>query len=359
MKFKRARMFVIPLITFLITSAIVQSAEGATPKTTKIGDPCPKQRVEKQVGGEWLFCTKLGATQTWQISISRIQNSIWLDINKRREALPEVSTLLEVHYSPTVDKKAADIQLEKLNAAARLWQTQYLPDRALPVLFFTEKDRKWFISEMRAIGTYSENQLANFDNEVSRNGSRGNWAGVTGDGGRLWVTFMIGTARKTSDLNDFQVAAHEYTHLAQHAISSSDNLTCWQVEGGAAFYGLYLGADTKKQLTSFIKQRNVERGFAGFDGLIKQSSTNWGKLLDKYGTGYNSRVCGPDGAYQVGGVAHEYLYYLVGHNGIINMLSNIAIEKDFENGIAKTFGKSWSVLKKEISNYISLSVAQN
>ena len=353
MKYKRF-LSVIALSFLLINSSIINANSAV-----KIGQSCTKNHEIKKQGLTTFICTRIDSKLTWQPSVAQIQENIWRDLQKKRNLLPEVSTSLQVHYSSTVNMKSSALILNSLNQAARLWQVQYLPSEPLPTLFFTEKDRSWFISSMNELGVYSENQLSNFDDEVKRNGNRGNWAGVTGDGGKLWMTYMIGTGRNTFDPNDLQVAAHEYTHLVQNAISPQQFSACWQIEGGAAFYGLYLGANSIKQLNEFIKFRDREKYFYGFDGLIKQSPKNFGILIDRFGPNYDSRQCGPDGAYPIGAVMHEYLYSLKGHEGIIEMLKNVASAKDFTLGMENTYQKSWITLRSELIKYLKVTIAQS
>lgn len=327
--------------------------------TVKVGQNCSKLNIEQKIGKLRVVCTKIDGRATWQPSIAQIQEGIWRDLQKQRSSLPDVSASLDVRFSPTVKVESAKLILNSLNQASTLWQVQYLPQEPLPTLFFTEKDRKWFAETVSGLGFYSESKLSQFDNEVSRNGNRANWAGITGDGGRLLMTYMIGTGRNTFDPNDAQVAAHEYTHLAQNGIASQHFLACWQIEGGASFYGLYLGAKNLKELSSFTKVRNNEPYYLGFSGLKKQSPQSLPKLIKQFSASYGDQKCGPDGAYPVGNVMHEYLYTLKGHQGIIEMLQNVAAEKSFTTGMDKTFGKPWPELQSEIVKYIKLLIAQS
>lgn len=348
-------------LSLLLVLCILVAPLADASTVVKVGSECKKVKELQKIGQDILICTKVDGKLTWQPSVAQIEERIWTDLQSRRSAMPDAAASLEIHFSPTVNKKIANVLLNGVNQAAKLWQVQYLPEKPLPTLLFTEKDRDWFISEMKSLNVYSENQLSHFDDEVKRNKDRANWAGVTGDGGRIWMTYMIGTGKKAADSLDAQVAAHEYTHLAQNAIASDnfDALTCWQVEGGAAFYGLFLGVSSKGQLAEFTKQRNTSSNFGGWRGVINQSPSGWEKLLDSFGPNYNHYGCGPDGAYQVGGIANEYLYSLKGHDGIIAMLTATSKDGNFQSAIEKTFGKPWPTIRKEMSNYLKLVVAQN
>jgi hypothetical protein len=347
------------LLTSLLTINLQsQSAFGAdtTPKADKT---CGKEKTTFKLGKITLVCTKIDSKLSWQPSVAQIQLNIWKDLKSKRSLLPNVDTSFEIHLSPTVSVASANQILESFNQAAKLWQVQYLPSRPLPSIFFTEKDRDWVIEKFNDLGFYSENFIANFDDEVNRNSDRSNWAGITGENGNLWMSYMVGT-RKETDSNDLQVAAHEYTHLVQFSIANNQvtDLSCWQVEGGANFYGLYLGATNEKQLQDFVKERNTQPFFLGFAGLNKQPSKNWGKLIDSFGPNFDSTKCGPDGAYPVGSVMHEYLYTLKGHAGIVQMLKDVSTEKDFYKGIEKTYGKKWTTVKSEFVKYLKTVVAQ-
>ena len=331
------------------------------PVSAKLGDQCAIKRAEAKDGDKALVCTAIDGKMTWQPSVAAIEKSIWLDIQKRRSAQNDASAVLDIHYSPTVNRKFTDAILAGVNSAAKLWQGQYLPKSPLPTFFFSEKDRQWFIDEMRKTKLYSEDQIAHFDDEVSRNGNRGSWAGITGTNGQIWMLYMVGSGRTDLDRNVAQVPAHEYTHLAQFAITekNQDELTCWQVEGGAAFYGLYLSANSPQDLVDSIKERNSERGFLDFNGMTSIPPTEFENWLDKFGPRYNHNRCGPDGAYSIGSTAHEYLYTLKGHDGIIDFMKNVSSEGDYQKAIEMTYGKPWPTLRKEIANYMRLVVAQN
>lgn len=351
----------ISVITLLFASTAVSPAIAASKSPIKIGSTCPKSGGQGNTGSQVLVCTKLNRKLTWQPSVAAIELAIWSDLQKLQAALPDVSTSLELHVSPTANKEIANAIITSINSAAKLWQVQYLPEKPLPTLMYSEKDRQWFIDQMNSIGVYSEKQLSNFDNEVSRNGSKANGAGVTGDGGRLWMTYMIGSAKTKQDNMDSQIPAHEYTHLAQHAIinGNHDAITCWQNEGGGFFYGIFLGAKSPAQLKTFTKQRNTDPGYAKFPGLVQSGNANWENYLDEFGPNYGNMQCGPNGAYAIGSAAHEYLYSLKGHAGIIAMLQKTAESKDFTVAIQEVYEKPWPTIRKEIATYIRLVIAQN
>lgn len=343
-----------------ISVSALPNSSAATKQPPKLSAKCVKAGELGKSATQQLVCTKLNNKLSWQPSVAAIENSNWSDLQSQRASQSDVSTSLEVYFSPTVNKTIAGTLLHGVNQAAKLWQAQYLPEKPLPTLFFTEKDRDWFVSQMKTLGVYSEHQLANFDDEVKRNGNRANWAGVTGDGGRLWMVYMIGSGKTAPDNNDAQVAAHEYTHLAQFAIAKTnqEQLTCWMVEGGAAFYGLYLGATSSAQLTTFTNERMNDGGFLDFQSLMKNPNRDWEKYLDTFGPNYGNSQCGPNGAYQIGGLANEYLYSLKGHPGIISLFQNVASTGDFAKAIENTYSKPWPVVRKEIANYIRLAIAQ-
>lgn len=349
----------LPLVsTFFLTNIIAPSAHAAS---FKVGATCPHWHIEKKVNGKAFVCSKLGKKLSWQPSVAEIQKTIWRDLQKRKTAQPSVSTSLNIHYSPTVSREFAAAILRGIDSSAQLWQGQYLPKSPLLTLFFSEKDRDWFIEEMKALGVNSEMQLENFDDDVLRNGDQASWAGVTGEGGVTWLVFMVGTGRTEVDRNMIEVSAHEYAHLAQFSIADRNQeiLSCWQVEGGAAFYGGYVGSKSIKDILSSNKARNNDRGSDGFKGIVLTPAGEIEALLDSFGSNYDHRKCGPDGAFFLGSIAHEYLYTLKGHDGIIAFLKNVAEEGNFESAVLKTYGKSWPVLRKEIANYVRLLVSQS
>ena len=352
-----------PIVIFIFATTI---ALGNTTVSTAagpegVGSKCAKESSVDSKQDPKFICTKMSGKLTWQISTKINQLNIWKDLQKIRSEKPEVNAALDVRYSPTVNMKLANSILNGVNQAAKLWQEQYLPSEALPTLFFTEKDRSWFINQLKSIGVYDNTKVAQFEDEVRRNKDRASWAGISGANGKIYMTFMIGTAKIKSDANDIQVAAHEYTHLAQFAIAknSTEQLACWQIEGGAFFYGIYLGANNSKQLQDLVSARNTDRFFINFSGMTKQPLNSFESLLDQYHVNYDHQKCGPDGAYPVGSAGMEYLYMLKGHQGTMDLLKNISELGSFTEAIKLTFGKEWTVIRKEMANYIKLVVAQN
>lgn len=353
---KKFYVYALALTLFL---GNLSDSYAATP--VSIDDKCSSEKSISRTENLPLICTKLNGKLTWQISTKQNQINIWNDLQDIRSQKGEVVTALDVRFSPTVNKSFAESILNGVNQAARLWQEQFLPSQPLPTLFFTEKDRNWFISQLKSMGVYSKDKVAQFDDEVRRNKDQANWAGISGQNGVTWMSYMIGTSKTKPNSNDLEVAAHEYTHLAQRAIAqnSQDQLTCWQIEGGAYFYGIYLGAKTSKQVKQLIRERNTDRFVLGFSGLTRQSSGSFEKLLDKFGTNYDGSKCGPDGAYPVGSAAMEYLYLLKGHAGTIELLEKVSSEGDFATAVQLTYGEDWSVIRRETAKYIKLVVAQN
>ena len=350
------------LLTFTLISAQFLISTPATQAASfKVGTTCPHWNIEKKVKGRVYVCSKFGKKLNWQPSVAEIQKTIWRDLQKRKSAQPSVSTSLDIHYSPTVNREFAATILRGIDSSAQLWQAQYLPKSPLPTLFFSENDRDWFIQEMTKLDLYSEKQLSNFDNEILRNGNRASWAGVTGEGGQTWLVFMIGTGRTAVDRNMVEVSAHEYTHLAQFSIAdkNQEQLTCWQVEGGAYFYGAYVGSKTIKNLLSSNLERNNDSGYEGFGGILNTPSNQFENLMESFGPNYDHTKCGPNGAYPIGSVAHEYLYTLKGHDGIIELIRNVAESGNFESAVQETYGKKWPILRKEIANYLRLVASQS
>ena len=348
-------------LVVLLTLLSISPALAAAKPIAKDGSKCTVRHVQTKISGKYFVCTLLGSKMTWQRSVAAIEKSIWMDLQKRRNAQSDTSTALDIHYSPTVNRKFTNAILSGVNSAAKLWQEQYLPKKPLPTFFFSEKDRQWFIDEMKVLNVYSEEQVAHFDEEILRNGNRASWAGVTGTNGQTWMLFMVGSGRKDLDRNIAEVPAHEYTHLAQFTIAESnqDELTCWQIEGGAAFYGSYLGSKTSEELVDSLQERNTNPGFKDFPGMISTPSNQIEKILEKLGPRYDHNECGPNGAYSIGSTAHEYLYLLKGHDGIIALLKEVSLTGDYQKAIEVIYGKPWPVLRKEMANYIRLVIAQN
>ena len=328
------------------------------------GTPCKVEMSQVVFQGKYFICTTLEGRNTWQVDTLQNLKYIWNDVHKLSLKKPLPTAALELRKTSNVNEVIETAIFNSLKDASRFWQDQYLPKTPLPVLFFTEKDREWFGSQMRKMGLEEkcvQQQLNQFDDEVKRNGDHVNAAGYAGCGPVTFFDFYIGTARNEIGLNDLKVGAHEYTHSGQFGAltpEGADFAPCWFIEGGAEFYGTVLGARDITDLKNNTHDQVWGDYYLSNLMMGERNQSNLEAFLESNGNNYNHQECGPNGAYPVGAQATAYLYLLKGQPGIINFIDAINKTHDYKLAIEQSYGITWEQMKKEMAAYIRLVVAQ-
>lgn len=295
--------------------------------------------------------------------------NIWNSINQINSEKSQEATLNSPIYSPMVDKKLAGKILTSIDKAARFWQDQIPKEKLIPIFFYTEKDAAWYKGRLINLGlTIDEaaGKTKQVEDEIRRNGSHSNMAGMNLYHGISWMEFMIGTKQKLVDLNAVMSGPHEWSHFAQYQLIGSENLKyapCWLMEGSAEFYGMMLGASSKSTVISMRKRQLTEKYPKNFPGMKDEVAKGWEQYLEENGPQVTNpkydEDCGINGTYPVGAAATEYLFSLKGHQGILEFMEQIGNRRDFKSAFQAVYGISWSVGKKQIANYIRSISAQN
>jgi hypothetical protein len=65
-----------------------------------------------------------------------------------------------------------------------------------------------------------------------------------------------------------------------------------------------------------------------------------------------NNVCGPDGAFMIGGMATEYLVGTIGVEGVNNFMLQIGKGKDWKAAFAEVTGKSYEAEMDEIVKFV-------
>jgi hypothetical protein len=204
-------------------------------------------------------------------------------------------------------------------------------------------------------------QLAQFDDEVNRNGSHANMAGFAGCNGITFFDFYIGTERKEIGVNELRVGAHEYTHSGQFGALGeigSDFAPCWLIEGGAEFYGITLGARNLADISNMRKDHVWGNFYLDNSNLASKDPLSIQKFIEENGDHYNHQICGPNGAYPVGAIATEYLFTLKGQQGQLDLFAEIKKTQNYKTAIQNVFGISWEEMRSRMAKYINLVIAQ-
>lgn len=256
-----------------------------------------------------------------------------------------------------------------IEKASRFWQDQVTDDNEISVLFYTEKDTSWYRSELLKLGLTKDEtsgKVQQVEDEIRRNGSRANMAGMNRYHGISWMEFMIGTEQKLIDLNAIMSGPHEWSHFAQFEVIGSENLKyapCWFMEGSAEFYGMMLGASNRSTILSMRKRQLSERYPKNFSGMKYEVAQGWERFLEENGPQVSNprydEDCGINGTYPVGAAATEYLFSLKGHQGVLDFMKEIGVRRDFKSAFQAVYGMGWSAGKKLIADYIRAITSQN
>ena len=136
----------------------------------------------------------------------------YTNLHKSLAVKTKVQPKLDIQIAPTIVDNWPKELLAVLNSGIIYWQAQYLPNEAIPTLFFTEKDREWLKSALLSLGIDSKKTIANFDRNVDINGPSTTWAGSSSENGRVFNLYLNGTeAPAWLNFPTSQVSAHEWT----------------------------------------------------------------------------------------------------------------------------------------------------
>lgn len=355
--------------TCLTLTLVLASAPSEAKLDISIGKKCEKAGATYSKAEDKLICTKLKSGLFWQLDSTSSLIKMWKLISEIDAAKNKSENFITPIYSPKVKRILANSILSSIVKASRFWQDQVANNIVLPVFFFTENDVNWYKDELLNLGLTKDEVDSKFlqvQDEIRRNGSRSNMAGMNRYHGINWMEFMIGSKKSLVDLNAMMSGPHEWTHFAQYEVIGSENLEyapCWFMEGSAEFYGMMLGALNQKTIFSMRKRQLSEKYPKNFLGMRYEVSQGWENFLEENGPpvtnpSYDSD-CGINGTYTVGAAATEYLFLMKGQQGIVDFMSQIGTRKDFKSSFRSVYGIDWSVGKKQIANYIRTITAQN
>jgi hypothetical protein len=138
-------------------------------------------------------------------------------------------------------------------------------------------------------------------------------------------------------------------------------LPCWYKEGSATFFGTAIAAKTESDYATLraitvIWQSNPYSVNPPNFLLFNEKSIAGGyeKYFNDRDATYSADKCGPDGSYALGFLATEYLMQLKGKKGQVDFMA-LTKSMPWKSAIAKTYGKSWPILVKEMATYIRTS----
>ena len=177
-----------------------------------------------------------------------------------------------ISFSPSVDAAMQTLQTRLLERSIRFWSPVFTPESrygqpAFQILYFDNDDVTW--ARNRAQETRNQ---PNFGFDSAKAGLYCDF----GNAGNFNSIVMCVPESGAFKFQSRQTGPHEYTHAMQYWMvgdwkdATMDN-PCWMQEGGATFYGIYLGSEGQDpnhvEQRAFLKQLansfNMQNGLSG------------------------------------------------------------------------------------------------
>ena len=390
-------VFSITLIVALLGSGM-QATWASNPKS---GSTCTKLKTSKVFNGKKYTCIKSGKKLIWDkgtklnpvlpaptpspspspspttstaptpaptVPNSRGAN-VASEITKVFANSPATSSILEIHYSPTIDRNSP-IVLKNIQDSYRsinYWQSLGVNFKEkISIVFITEKDQNWWRQLKADLGS-SEMEI---DRTLFSNYTSQPFMGYAGIGSKtnklnspFHILFFLAN-NLVSEKNVYwakTMAPHEFAHIVQLVMmdeagnfSKFDRQACWFIEGLARFYEratqfseLYEGIFTYDQMKA--------QQLTYFDYIIPRATTypavkTWNLetyLLFLSSTQYRleSDTCSKTGyGYSIGWPLSEKFYLDFGPKAFIALLTDLKRTADWDSSFKNVTGvehKNW------------------
>ena len=270
----------------------------------------------------------------------------------RAQSDPAASALI-LEKSPNADSKLADATVQDLMQGYKFWQT-FTPNSAkVHIVFAQRQDIDWFVERMKAAQPGNGEWIPRIYDLAKNN--PGNAYGGSNGGDSQGVPlffFLPGSVTQPNSPGWLGTGPHEWTHQAQYIMTGNINLLpCWFKEGQATFFGNAISNDEKAKWQSVWKfQLNTIRyDLPSFYTMTTGDLKIW---FTNHTLNMPNNVCGPDGAFMIGGMATEYLTGTLGLPAIFKFEELIKTGMSWDAALEKVSGKSADILIDEIIQFV-------
>lgn len=352
------------------------------------GNKCAKVGATKQVKRVAFVCAKSGKKLVWVKQSSNnsgqtpsASNSTpvtptgWTDLEKYASAIPYASwresaaaIAAGVSKAPTPQYlNGTNVVITNtspataINLASRLFSNAPQPSQ-VTLLRYGHGDVQWAQSQW--IGAFS-GQDSSVSGEIQSTCSSAStcWGGVAriSNSGSGWIALASMQANANSKDSRHvtgAIEAHEYVHLIQYAPflgvtgRSANHLPRWLMEGMATYaQAAVMGATS---FDAYVAERRKETngfryGTAWLETFLAPTGTDW--------TPWNSYT-GNDSwrVYDVGFLATEVLVALKGPGTAMQLYSEVAAGRTFNDAFASLYGISWAEAYKIIVRVIASQI---
>jgi hypothetical protein len=367
LKIKKIFIFV------LLISLFAQNAYAVV----KVDDPCYKIGKTKTVKQNKYFCvkkenglswskevknpkpeTKTGIESVYDLSknIENISYQSWKNSNSKILNSSLLSPKINIMLSPDLKNTIVNDDYKVFDLVAKLYDNYAIP-KAINIIYYTAKDMTW------AQDRFTEYALFSEGNEAS-NGCR--ISGCSGAQARIGKNkeglILIGVWNVPIIYQINTIDAHEFSHTIQSAAffgtkneyrsnwGIKQYMPAWLVEGGSnfsqlssVFYNNFIKyKEERKNLiySLVIMKQNKQIDTTIIENFLLKSNPNNDIILD----------------YQIGMLSLEAMVAIKGPGIQMDLISDIANGKSFEESFEYRFGLSWEKAVPFISDYIYKSI---
>jgi hypothetical protein len=266
---------------------------------------------------------------------------------------PLAGSTVFMELSPLASETLSQSTLLDMEQGFRFWQEFTPTSTKIHMVFADREDLKWFESKMNQIQSGNETWLPRILNLASES-KEAAYAGANGrdSQGNALFFYLPGKFTKADSPGWLGVGPHEWTHFAQNVITGDSNKTpCWFKEGQATYYGNAISSGDKSKWASMWRQQlgTLNSDFPDFFRFSESQLLQWFKAHE---LNMPNNVCGPDGAFMIGGIATEYLVGSIGVEGVNNFMLQIGKGKDWKTAFSEVTGKSYEAEMDAIVKFV-------
>ena len=191
---------------------------------------------------------------------------------------------------------------------------------------------------------------------MAMNTPNGQYAGANGrdSSGNALFFYLPGKQTVATSAGWLGVGPHEWTHFAQNIITGDiGKAPCWFKEGQATYFGNAISNNDINGWPSVWKSQinSLKSDYSKFYELDEVTLRKW---FNDHELNMPNNICGPDGAFMIGGLATEYLVGNFGVDAINNFMQRLKNNEDWKSAITLVTGKGYEDLMSELVNYVLL-----
>jgi hypothetical protein len=273
---------------------------------------------------------------------------------KYQKAQPDIAeSSLLLDLSPNAKKELADATYQDLRRGMVFWQKYTGQNSQVRMVFADRQDLDWFVETMKSIQPGNQSWIPRIY-DLAKSGPIDQYGGSNGGDlqGRSLFFFLPGTTTKSTSSGWLGVGPHEWTHHAQYQMAGNTDLfPCWFKEGQATYFG---NAISNSDLNNWAKHwrgeiQTIQYSFPQFKTISYQDLQTW---FTNHELNMPNGVCGPDGAFMIGGIAVEYLVGTMGVDDTNNFLLQIKKGVTWKVALEKLSGKTSEQLMNDLVAYV-------